>query len=457
MWQRGTGLLRRIGQGVIGLWQWIAGPPIGKGLIELWRRMVGSPIGKGVISLWRRITGQKVSAPPIVEPEKPPTTPEKPPTTPEKPPEKGPTNRPGGNTPPPPPPPPPPSPPFPPHFFTRILFDHPNPKIKSLQRKTFEALFSEYNLSVEEYGSYVAYFPSRLLAYVEQQDAFSAFRKFLGDLGVTPEEIFKDRNKASFARDAIITLYEADINCWNTPLSTEPLYQCLKSYRDLNKLKKLLNKLEDFTSFSRQLQKLSETISFPLFQQFLEGVNVRLESWDSISREDFENWNYLLDEYKSASEVYHNYLDQIDRDCTRLEPVSLTLDQRTVIESLLQEVEQLKGQLNNGIIEIHEGLHQLEILSDEIHYFVDEVLHRTEDRKTSSKEDFHYTSDELSIEKELDLFGLIIEELSLESLKIAHRRYAKIHHPDIGGDTDTMQKYNNAYDILKKYLRKKAL
>jgi len=337
-------------------------------------------------------------------------------------------------------------------FPRGILFDHPSPNINSLQRKTLESLFSEYNLSVEEYGSYVAYFPSRLLAYIEQQDAFSAFRKFLADLGLTPEEIFRDINKANFAKDVIVVLFEADTNCWDTPLSTEPLYRCLKSDRNLEQLKRLINKLEDFARFFHKLQRLSDEIFFYLFRQFSEELKVKLKSWESVSREDFENWKYLLNEYQSVSTVYHNCLDQIDRDCARLETVKLTLDQHTVIENLLQEVEQIKEQLYSGLIEIGDGLHQLEILSDEINDFVNEVLHRTKKDKSSSKEEFSSKSDKLSIEEALNLLNLTIETLSLESLKTAHRKYARIYHPDVGGDEATMKKINEAKDILMEYL-----
>ncbi len=337
-------------------------------------------------------------------------------------------------------------------FPREVLFKNPSPKINSLQRKTLESLFSEYNLSVEEYGSYVAYFPSRLLTYIEQQDAFSSFRKFLGDLGVTPEEIFRDRSKASFTREAIVILFDADTNCWDTPLSTEPLYRCLQADRNLDNLKKILNKLEDFTRFSHKLQRLADKISFYLFRQFSEELSKKLQYWDSITREDFDHWKALLNEYESASKLYHNCLEQIDRDCDRSEKVTLTLDQHTVIKNLLQEVEQIKEQLNDGFIEIDEGLHQLEILSDEINYFVNEVLHRTRDDKSSSKEKFATKNDKLSTEEALNFLNLTIETLSLESLKTAHRRYARIYHPDVGGDNATMQKYNEAYEILKEHL-----
>ena len=40
---------------------------------------------------------------------------------------------------------------------------------------------------------------------------------------------------------------------------------------------------------------------------------------------------------------------------------------------------------------------------------------------------------------------------SWEEIERAYRQKAKIHHPDRGGDEDTMRALNEAYSLLKKY------
>lgn len=40
---------------------------------------------------------------------------------------------------------------------------------------------------------------------------------------------------------------------------------------------------------------------------------------------------------------------------------------------------------------------------------------------------------------------------SWEEIERAYRQKAKIHHPDRGGDEDTMRALNEAYTLLKKY------
>ena len=43
---------------------------------------------------------------------------------------------------------------------------------------------------------------------------------------------------------------------------------------------------------------------------------------------------------------------------------------------------------------------------------------------------------------------------TLDELKREYRRLASIHHPDVGGDTDTMQDINAEYDELHEVLKK---
>ncbi|HOK08199.1 MAG TPA: J domain-containing protein [Candidatus Hydrogenedens sp.] len=42
-----------------------------------------------------------------------------------------------------------------------------------------------------------------------------------------------------------------------------------------------------------------------------------------------------------------------------------------------------------------------------------------------------------------------------DEIESAYRKKAKLHHPDLGGDEDTMKALNEAYEILKKIYKKK--
>ncbi len=42
-----------------------------------------------------------------------------------------------------------------------------------------------------------------------------------------------------------------------------------------------------------------------------------------------------------------------------------------------------------------------------------------------------------------------------DEIEKAYRRKAKIHHPDLGGDEDTMKALNEAYEMLKKIYKRK--
>ncbi len=44
---------------------------------------------------------------------------------------------------------------------------------------------------------------------------------------------------------------------------------------------------------------------------------------------------------------------------------------------------------------------------------------------------------------------------SWDEIEKAYRKKAKIHHPDLGGDEDTMKALNEAYEILKKVYKRK--
>lgn len=44
---------------------------------------------------------------------------------------------------------------------------------------------------------------------------------------------------------------------------------------------------------------------------------------------------------------------------------------------------------------------------------------------------------------------------SWDEIEKAYRRKAKIHHPDLGGDEDTMKALNEAYEILRKLYKRK--
>ncbi|WP_061545511.1 J domain-containing protein [Cylindrospermopsis raciborskii] len=342
-------------------------------------------------------------------------------------------------------------------FPKEILFKNPSDKIDSLQKKVLEILFSRFNLSAKEGDNYVAYFPSRLLSYIKQKDAFFAFRQFLNDIGTTPDEVFKNREIANFVKEAILGLYEADVNCWDTPLSTEPLYQKLKqsiNRHNLDDFIHLLNKLEKFAILAHQIERLIGKIPFHEFDQFSQEVKSQLKEWDTkwhtIPEKTVNQWKNSLNKYESQSTNYQNLCKQISQDFLRVESLSLTSEQAIVIEYLLKEVEELKEQLQVGLIETDEGLNQLEILADEIQGFVDEVSHRSRDAESSRTEDS--SNKKLSLEEALMLLSLTLETLSLKSLKTSRNRYARIHHPDVGGDEKMMKKINQAYEILKEYL-----
>lgn len=42
---------------------------------------------------------------------------------------------------------------------------------------------------------------------------------------------------------------------------------------------------------------------------------------------------------------------------------------------------------------------------------------------------------------------------TLEEIERAYRNKAKVHHPDLGGDDDTMRALNEAYNLIKKTRR----
>lgn len=44
---------------------------------------------------------------------------------------------------------------------------------------------------------------------------------------------------------------------------------------------------------------------------------------------------------------------------------------------------------------------------------------------------------------------------SWEEIERAYRRKAKLHHPDLGGDEDTMKALNEAYEMLKRIYKRK--
>lgn len=46
--------------------------------------------------------------------------------------------------------------------------------------------------------------------------------------------------------------------------------------------------------------------------------------------------------------------------------------------------------------------------------------------------------------------------LTLENLKSAYRRAALAHHPDVGGDNETMRKINDAYELFSAVIRRRA-
>lgn len=340
-------------------------------------------------------------------------------------------------------------------FTTETLFHNPTREINSLQKKVLEILFTKLNLSVQEDEIYVAYFPSRLLSYLKKQDAFSAFRRFLGDIGRTPKEVFNNKATVTFVRDAILGLYEADINCWDTTLTTEPLYLNLRDSNvddGLDSFTNLVRRLETFAIFAHKLQRIADKIPFKSFQNFCQEVALNLKFWNTISQPVFDKWNYSLGEYQSQFTNYQHFSQQIDHDLSRLKRLTITLEETYVIEHLLEEVRQLKEAIEVGSIEIDVGLDNLNILADEIQGFVDEVLHRCEDAGSSRTEDDPFTDDKLALEEALTLLDLTVATLSMKSLKTSRNRYARLYHPDIGGDETMMKKINAAYEILKEYL-----
>ena len=198
------------------------------------------------------------------------------------------------------------------------------------------------------------------------------------------------------------------------------------------------------------IERLIGKIPFHEFDQFSQEVKSQLKEWHTIPEKTVNQWKNSLNKYESQSTNYQNLCKQISQDFLRVESLSLTSEQAIVIEYLLKEVEELKKQLQVGSIETDEGLNQLEILADEIQGFVDEVSHRSRDAESSKTEDS--SNKKLSLEEALMLLSLTLETLSLKSLKTSRNRYARIHHPDVGGDEKMMKKINQAYEILKEYL-----
>lgn len=345
-------------------------------------------------------------------------------------------------------------------LFTKgVLFEDPQPEINSLQKKVLEILFSVFNLSIKEDDIYVAYFPSRLLYYIEKQDCFSAFRRFLNDIGRTPDEVFKNPKTATFIKDIILGLYEADINCWDTGISTEPLYQHLRETAanvdyNLESFINLLSRIEKLAILIHQLQRIAGQIPFDSFRKFSQTVNSSLKSWHTLSDTTFDQWTNSLNDYKSQFRDYQYFSEVIDQNCFRLRSTMAVIPQEiiNVIENLLEEVEQLKQKLKIGSISINEGLGELGTLASEIKGFVDEVLHRNQETNSSRKEDFAYTSNTLSLDEAFRLLNLTRETISMKLLKTARNKCARDYHPDMGGDVNMMKRINEAYEILKDYL-----
>ncbi len=193
-------------------------------------------------------------------------------------------------------------------------------------------------------------------------------------------------------------------------------------------------------------------IPFQEFDQFSQEVKSQLKEWHTIPEKTVNQWKNSLNKYESQSTNYQNLCKQISQDFLRVESLSLTSEQTIVIEYLLKEVEQLKKLLQVGPVELDDGIEQLEILADEIKGFVDEVSYRHRESESSRTEDVPPKNNKLSLDEALILLSLTLETLTLQSLKTSRNRYARIHHPDIGGDEKMMKKINQAYEILKEYL-----
>lgn len=363
--------------------------------------------------------------------------------------------------PPPPPPPPPPSPSPPCYYPTNTLFTNPDPKIYDLQKKILQILFLNLNLIITREKETVIYLPSRLVYYLEKEDAFSAFQHFLNHFYLTPKDLIKNDIEREFIKKVIIGLFDVDVCRWGTNLSDQPFYNLMRESRNFERFYHLLDQLDQCSTFLRQLQDDKLNIAFYDFHQFKEAVMAKFDKWEKINSEDFDLWDSLIEEYKIAYGKFQNYWYSIKNDLNRLEKIDVNESEEQVINNLIQEAEEVNNQLLNGLTDVVNGLSHLQELADIISGFVDEIFTKRKESKSSSKDKKSSgkekeTKTTQDVYWALKILGLTsLESLTLKDLKSARNTQAKKYHPDVGGTNEDMINVSNAYDILKSYLEKK--
>lgn len=355
--------------------------------------------------------------------------------------------------------PPPPSPPPKPSFYypKKRLFDNPAPKISELQKKVLESIFSNLNLFIDKDDKTIFYFPSRLMIYLEKQDAFSAFSHFLKDINLTPEIVFQYEDKRKLLKTFFLGLFDVDICRWGTNLSDQPFYDVLINGSNFYKFNQLLEHLDNCSILYRKIKDDRLSISFYDFKKFQEAIFSEFKYWETIEKENIKLWFNLIEEYQIAYGQFNEYWDSINIELKRLEKIELTDAENQVINSLIQEAEEVNQSLEDGSTDVVNGLSHLKELTDIITGFVDEIFTKRKESKSSSRETKRETKDDLRevywALKILELTSL--ETLTLKDLKSARNAQAKRCHPDVGGTNEDMINVSNAYDMLKNYLDKK--
>lgn len=336
------------------------------------------------------------------------------------------------------------------------LFSNPHKKIETIQKKCLEVLLIKIGVFETTDSNFSIYYPSRLLSYLDQEDAYFAFKRFLKDINLNPKKIIENENDRAYLRNVMVKLFDADNARWGTKLSDDPLYVFLSNSNDLYKFNNLIKLLDECCFLSRKIQKLSNKILFNEFFIFKDSVNKEFEDWNFISWKDLQGWGNTLRDYDQVFKEFQNILEDINNLLNLAEDTELLPEEISAISSLNLEVEKLKTQLYEGSIPIIDGLDELEDLKVYIREIIER--HKRKQHKKEKSYDIPKSDEITKTQRALRIMGLTEKDLknfTEEQLKKIYRKLAKINHPDAGGTNENFQLLSDAYDYLRDLIRYK--
>lgn len=330
------------------------------------------------------------------------------------------------------------------------LFSNPHVNVFGMQRKTAATMFSLVGAS---------YLPSRLLALLEQLDAFQAVSEFLETIKLDYNLLLENKGAREFLNQVILVLVEVDEVLRDSGLSDQPLYDLIATHPPIEKIDSYAERLRKVAKIIKSLR--SRKLIFPeYYSSFYEKALKLTRNWQKVDDDTISDIYETYRMWEQLQDDYDDFNSQIDELITRI--YELSPDMESFLLRSVKTVKSIREAVESGKVKATDGLEELYAILDEIKKVYESIPKTRKERSSKGWKKPSGTKDYLredQIRYFLNVLKLIYpDDLNLATIKKAYRKLAVKYHPDKEtGDKEKFIEISEAYERLREYIERKEV